>query len=29
MKDQPAFWVSREEWLEQGARALDKLGPRE
>ncbi|GAA5827813.1 hypothetical protein JCM5353_006431 [Sporobolomyces roseus] len=29
MKDQPAFWVSREEWQEQGARALDKLGARE
>ncbi|GAA5946261.1 hypothetical protein JCM1841_003450 [Sporobolomyces salmonicolor] len=29
MKDQPSFWVSREEWMEQGVRALDKLGVRE
>jgi len=24
-----AFWVTKDEWDEQGARALDKLGPRE
>ncbi|THG95039.1 hypothetical protein EW145_g8033, partial [Phellinidium pouzarii] len=26
MKGRQEFWISREEWLEQGARALDKLG---
>ena len=26
MKNRPEFWVSREEWFEQGAAALDKLG---
>lgn len=29
MKAQNSFWVSKEEWAEQGVRALDKLGPRE
>lgn len=26
MKNRQEFWVSREEWFEQGPRALDKLG---
>ena len=26
MKSRQEFWVSREEWFEQGVRALDKLG---
>ncbi|EKD01906.1 actin binding protein [Trichosporon asahii var. asahii CBS 8904] len=26
MKDKDAFWVTKEEWDEQGVRALDKLG---
>lgn len=26
MKNRPEFWISREEWFEQGERALDKLG---
>lgn len=26
MKNREEFWISREEWQEQGARALDKLG---
>jgi len=26
MKDRESFWVSREEWDEQGTRALAKLG---
>lgn len=26
MKDREDFWVSKAEWEEQGARALDKLG---
>ncbi|WWC64675.1 uncharacterized protein I303_107286 [Kwoniella dejecticola CBS 10117] len=26
MKDKEAFWVTKEEWDEQGVRALDKLG---
>ncbi|CAK9786026.1 putative actin binding protein [Cutaneotrichosporon oleaginosum] len=26
MKSQEAFWVTKEEWEEQGVRALDKLG---
>lgn len=26
MKSQQAFWVTKEEWEEQGVRALDKLG---
>lgn len=26
MKGRPEFWISREEWFEQGVRALDKLG---
>lgn len=29
MKTQEAFWVTKDEWEEQGVRALDKLGPRE
>ncbi|KAH6562315.1 hypothetical protein BASA50_007292 [Batrachochytrium salamandrivorans] len=28
MKDRPNFWISKQEWDEQGLRALDKLGPR-
>ena len=26
MRNREDFWISREEWFEQGARALDKLG---
>lgn len=26
MKGREEFWVTREEWFEQGVRALDKLG---
>lgn len=26
MKNRPEFWISREEWFEQGPAALDKLG---
>lgn len=26
MKNREEFWVSREEWFEQGVKALDKLG---
>ncbi|KAJ3513778.1 hypothetical protein NMY22_g14940 [Coprinellus aureogranulatus] len=26
MKNRQDFWISREEWYEQGARSLDKLG---
>jgi actin-related protein 2 len=26
MKNREEFWVSREEWQEQGVRSLDKLG---
>ena len=26
MKNREEFWVTREEWFEQGVRALDKLG---
>jgi len=26
MKNRPEFWISREEWFEQGIRSLDKLG---
>jgi len=29
LKDNTSFWVTKEEWEEQGVRALDKLGPRE
>lgn len=25
MKDKEAFWVTRQDWEEQGSRALDKL----
>ena len=25
MKNSEEFWIAREEWLEQGVRALDKL----
>ncbi len=25
MKNRPEFWISREEWFEQGAAAVDKL----
>lgn len=25
MKNRQAFWVTREDWLEQGVRSLDKL----
>lgn len=26
MKNRQDFWISREEWYEQGVRSLDKLG---
>ena len=26
-KDKPDWWISREEYLEQGAKILDKLAP--
>ena len=26
MKNREDFWISREEWFEQGVRSLDKLG---
>jgi actin-related protein 2 len=26
MKNRAEFWISSEEWFEQGPRALDKLG---
>jgi len=26
MKNREEFWISREEWFEQGIRSLDKLG---
>jgi Actin and related proteins len=26
MKSREEFWISREEWFEQGIRSLDKLG---
>ena len=26
MKSREEFWISREEWFEQGPRAMDKLG---
>ncbi|KAL1740720.1 ARP2 actin-related protein 2-like protein, isoform CRA_c, partial [Schizophyllum fasciatum] len=26
MKNRAEFWISRDEWFEQGARSLDKLG---
>ncbi|TPX72284.1 hypothetical protein SpCBS45565_g00700 [Spizellomyces sp. 'palustris'] len=28
MQNREAFWVSKQEWEEQGVRALDKFGPR-
>lgn len=28
MREREAFWITKREWEEQGARALDKLGPR-
>ena len=28
MANQPQMWVSKEEWYEQGPRALEKLGGR-
>lgn len=28
MKSKPNFWISREEWKANGAKSLDKLGPR-
>jgi actin-related protein 2 len=28
MKDRENFWISKQEWDEQGVRSLDKLGPR-
>lgn len=28
MKNKDAFWISKQDWAEQGIRALDKLGPR-
>lgn len=29
MKNHEAFWISREEWYEQGPAALDKLTRKE
>jgi actin-related protein 2 len=29
MKNHEAFWISREEWFEQGPAALDKLTRKE
>ena len=29
MKGRNEFWISREEWFEQGTAALDKLGRQE
>jgi actin-related protein 2 len=26
MKNREDFWISRDEWFEQGVRSLDKLG---
>ena len=26
MRNRADFWISRDEWFEQGARSLDKLG---
>lgn len=26
MKNREEFWISREEWFEQGVQSLDKLG---
>jgi len=28
MADKPDMWISKQEWEEQGARALEKLGAR-
>ena len=28
MADKEAMWISKAEWDEQGARILEKLGPR-
>jgi actin-related protein 2 len=28
MADKEDMWISKHEWEEQGAKALDKLGPR-
>lgn len=28
MKQRESFWITKAEWMEQGPRALDKLGPR-
>jgi len=28
MADKPDMWISKQEWEEQGAKALDKLGAR-
>ena len=28
MADKESMWISKQEWQEQGARALDKLGAR-
>ena len=28
MADKENMWITRAEWAEQGARALEKLGPR-
>ncbi|KAI8897994.1 actin family [Globomyces pollinis-pini] len=28
MKNRDTFWITKQEWQEQGVRALDKLGPR-
>ncbi len=26
MKARDSFWITKQEWMEQGVRALDKLG---
>ena len=28
MADKENMWISKQEWEEQGARAMEKLGPR-
>jgi actin-related protein 2 len=28
MADKENMWISKQEWMEQGARSLEKLGPR-
>jgi actin-related protein 2 len=28
MADKESMWISKQEWMEQGIRSLEKLGPR-